>query len=348
MCDFPVLPDQIADEDQLDDLLTTPSAELVSFCARLQGPLVVIGAGGKMGPSLAVRAQRAIDQSGAESHVVAASRFSDPAAARWLKERGVQTVPVDVLQRRSLDALPDALNVIYLVGTKFGTGQNPSHTWALNTLAPSHVLQRYPHSTFVALSTGNVYPFTAVESGGPVESDPLGPVGEYANAAVGRERIFDYFSRQFGTAVALIRLNYATDLRYGVLTDLACKVAAGEPIDVTQGYFNSIWQGDANDLIIRSLDLAQSPPLPLNLTSPTTLSVRSVAETFGELMQRPVQFIGQEAETALLSNAAECRRRFGPPATPIETVIRWTASWVGNQGRLLNKPTHFEVRDGVF
>ena len=341
-------PEVIADEAQLEELLTTPSPELIEFAATLTGPVIVLGAGGKMGPTLAVRAQRAIVKAGADSEIIAVSRFSNPVARNWLDERGVKTISADLLRQESLDELPDAETIIYLIGSKFGTSQNPSHTWAVNTIAPACAMRRYPASKFVALSTGNVYAFTPVADGGSVETDALHPVGEYAFAAVGRERIFDHFSRLQSTPVAMIRLNYATDLRYGVLTDLACKVAKSEVIDLTQGYFNCIWQGDANDLIVRSLSLAESPPRAINLTSIETFSVRETAETFGRLMNRDVTFSGQESETALLSNASQCSQKLGKPATPMELVMRWTAQWVTSGGRLLGKPTHFEVRDGGF
>lgn len=342
------LPDTVSDETKLDQLLVTPSPELIEFAASLSGTILVLGAGGKMGPTLAARAQSAIKQSGSSAQVVAVSRFSDPAAREWLSERGVETIAADLLRQDSLEELPDADTIIYLIGSKFGTRQNPSHTWAVNTVAPTYAMHRYSASRFVALSTGNVYAFSRPDSGGSVETDALNPVGEYAFAAVGRERIFDHFSRLQDTPVAMIRLNYATDLRYGVLTDLATKVAQSQPIDLTQGYFNCIWQGDANDLIIRAIPLAQSPPNPINLTSLETFSVRSVAERFGELMNRAVQFTGSESETALLSNATKCSQLLGRPTTPMDQVIRWTAHWVASGGRLLGKPTHFEVRDGGF
>ena len=342
------LPDVIADEEQLDDLLTTPSDDLVEFTASLSGPIVVLGAGGKMGPTLAVRLQRAIDESDSAAHVVAVSRFSNETSRRWLKEHGVQTVAADLLRRDSFSDLPESDAIIYLIGSKFGTSTNPSHTWAVNTIAPTYAMERYRASRFVALSTGNVYPFSPVQGGGSLESDPLQPVGEYAYAAVGRERVFDHFSRADNTPVAMIRLNYATDLRYGVVTDLASKVAAGQPIDLTQGYFNCIWQGDANDFIIRALSFAESPSRPINLTSVETFSVREVAEQFGRLMGRKVIFTGTESETALLSNASQCRRLLGDPATSMDRVIRWVAHWVSSGGRMLGKPTNFEVRDGGF
>lgn len=343
-----LLPERIENESQLDELLVTPSEKLIEFAATLSGPIVVLGAGGKMGPTLAVRAQRAIEQAGANAHVVAVSRFSDPDARSWLDERGVQTIAADSMRQESIHELPDSDSIIYLIGSKFGTSENPSRTWAVNTIAPACAMQRYPGSRFVALSTGNVYPFSPVSVGGSVESDPLQPVGEYAYAAIGRERIFDHYSQTQNTPVAMIRLNYATDLRYGVLTDLATKVASGQPIDLTQGFFNCIWQGDANDLIIRSLPLAQSPPNPINLTSLETFSVRQVAERFAEILGRSVQFTGQESETALLSNASKCGDLLGAPETPMSQVIGWTADWVNSGGRLLGKPTHFEVRDGAF
>ena len=348
------LPELIENESRLDELLITPSKELVEFAGRLKGPVVILGAGGKMGPTLAVRLQRAIDQAGADrdsptqAKTVAVSRFSDPASRTWLEERGVETIAADSMRRDDLQTLPDSKNIIYLIGNKFGTSDNPSLTWAINTIAPACAMERYPDSRFVALSTGNVYPLSSTDGGGSVETDALQPVGEYAYAAIGRERIFDYYSRTQQTPVAMIRLNYATDLRYGVLTDLATRVLSGEPIDVTQGYFNCIWQGDANDLIIRSLAYAESPSNPINLTSVETFSVREVAQTFGELMNRSVEIVGQESDTALLNNASKCFDLLGKPATPMDRVIRWIAHWVQTGNPLLGKPTHFEVRDGAF
>lgn len=345
---MPTLPDRITDEQQLDELLTKPSEKLIEFAATLSGPVVILGAGGKMGPSLAARLQSAIQQAGADAKAVAVSRFSDPAARAWLSERRVETISADLMEPEVYAELPDAGHVIYLVGSKFGTRQNPSHTWAINTLTPANAMRRYRSSNVAALSTGNVYAFTPVTGDGSLESDPLQPVGEYACAAVGRERIFEHFCDQNQTPVALIRLNYATDLRYGVLTDLATQVTSGLPIDVTQGYFNCIWQGDANDLIIRSLGLASCPAKPLNLTSLETFSVRKVAQRMADQMGCSVSFTGREAETALLSNAGQCEQLLGPPETPMSHVIPWVAEWVKQGGRLLGKPTHFEVRDGGF
>jgi nucleoside-diphosphate-sugar epimerase len=260
----------------------------------------------------------------------------------------VQTHSADLLQPNDVAGLPDADNVIYLVGMKFGTTQSPSRTWAINCLAPAAAAQRYPHSCIVALSTGNVYPLVSVDSPGAVESDPLRPVGEYANSCLARERLFDYFSQQQGTPLAVIRLNYALDLRYGVLHDLTSKIWHGQPVDVTMGYVNCIWQGDANDMIIRALALTQSPPQPINLTGLEALSVRALARQLGELLGKPVELVGSEAPTALLSNAHLAAAHLQAPPTPLATVLRWTAHWVQQGGPVLGKPTHFQTRDGDF
>ncbi len=342
------LPNSIGSEDELDEVMTRPSPELVDEIRRVDGPLVVLGAGGKMGPSLAVRAKRAATEAGVDLDVIAVSRFSDESARRWLNERGVETRSADLLDGHALETLPDAPNVISLVGTKFGTSQNPSWTWAINALVPDRVVQRYQGARIVALSTGNVYPFVPTTSRGSVETDPLVPLGEYPFAAVARERIYEHHSQQQGTPIALIRLNYAVDLRYGVLVDIGRRVLAGEPVDVTMGYLNCIWQGDANDMILRSLSLAEAPPRPWNLTGPQTLSVRTIAEEFGSRLERPVQITGSEAETALLSNSSALCERLGEPSTPLETLLNWTADWLRSGGRLLDKPTHFEVRDGAY
>ena len=301
-----------------------------------------------MGPSLTVLARRAAEQAGHPLEIVAASRFSNNATRRWLEERGVCTIACDLLDPQSLRRLPEVENIIYLAGQKFGTTQNPSATWAINTLAPAAVCIRYPTSRITALSSGSIYPFTLVRNGGALESEPLTPLGEYANACVARERIFEHFSRQNGTPVALVRLFYAVELRYGVLVDLAQKVFNREPVDLSVGYLNWIWQGDANDLILRSLALARTPPEPLNLTHPKIQPVRSLAVKFGEIMGRDVQFVGHEADNALLGNPTRLCAQLGEPATPLDRVMRWTAHWILHQGRLLGKPTHFEVRDGNY
>jgi nucleoside-diphosphate-sugar epimerase len=335
-------------EDDLDELLTRPRPELITFVKGLRSPLMLLGAGGKMGPTLAVLARRAADAAGHSLEIIAASRFSDIATRRWFEVRGVQVLPLDLLNRDAVARLPDTANAIYLVGLKFGTSNDPAQTWAVNTLVPANIAERYPRAAIVALSTGNVYPFVPAPGPGSRETDSLTPLGEYANAAIARERIFGFFARRNATPLVVLRLNYAVDLRYGVLVDIARKVYAGEPVDLSMGYFNCIWQGDANDMILRAMALAQTPPLTLNLTGPKVLSVREVALRFGELLDRPAQTIGSEAATALLSNSSPASSLLGPPPTALEQVIHWTADWIKRGGRILDKPTHFETRDGKY
>ncbi len=343
-----ITPEVIESEEQLDELLTTPSAELVAVCRQWRDPLIVLGAGGKMGPSLAVLARRALDQAGVDVQVIAVSRFSDPRSKEYLHARGVETHAADVFDRRQLDTLPDSSNVVYLVGMKFGTSSDPVPTWATNTIAPVHACERFAGARLVALSTGNIYPLCTIDSGGSLESDPLTPVGEYPNAAVARERIFQHYAANCDTPIVLMRLNYAHDLHYGVLTDIAGKIWRGEAIDVTMGSFNAIWQGDANEMILRSLALCTSPATALNLTSPEIYSVRSVAEKLGEMLDREVRFIGQEAPTALLSNTAALQAALGRPRIVLEHMLPWIAHWTRNAGATHGKPTHFQTRDGKF
>lgn len=346
--DEAAVPALLETEAELEEQLTRPRRVLVDFIRSVRSPLVILGAGGKMGPTLAVLARRAAQAAGHPLQIVAVSRFSDPVARGWLEARGIATVACDLLDRDALGDLPDTTNLIYLVGLKFGTTEDPAATWAANALVPTHVVARFPAARMVALSTGNVYPLVPIVSGGATEESPLTPVGEYANAAVARERLFEFCARRHGTPVALLRLNYAVELRYGVLLDLARKVWTGEPIDLTQGFFNCIWQGDANEFILRALAVAQHPPLALNLTGPGVLSVRDLAGRLGEWLERRPHLVGTEAETALLSDAARAWDRLGWPPTPLEAVLRWTAHWVRSGGRTLNRPTHFEVRDGKY
>lgn len=345
---FKPLPAYIDDEETLDEVMTRPSPALLDWVENISSPLLILGAGGKMGPSLAVLAQRAAQESGHDLRVLAVSRFSDASVQGWLEEWGIETISFDLLNHRAYGSLPEAQDVIYMVGLKFGTAHNPAMTWVMNTLVPAYVAERYAQSRIVALSTGNVYPLVPVTSRGSKESDAMDPVGEYGNACMARERLFHHYSEQNNTPMALIRLNYAVDLRYGVLVDIAQKVSAEEPIDVTNGYLNCIWQGDANDMIIRSLDLVEAPARPLNLTYPQVFSVRSLAREVGALMEKEPVLVGEEADSAYLSNAELICERLGIPWTPIPTVLRWTARWIENDGRLLNKPTHFEVRDGKY
>jgi nucleoside-diphosphate-sugar epimerase len=348
LSESPSVPERLETEEALEELLTRPSVDLVHFIKSVRSPLLVLGAGGKMGPTLAVLARRAAEQAGHKLDVLAVSRFSDARARAWLETRGVGTLSCDLLDRKAVSQLPAAQDIIYLVGMKFGTSQNPAQTWAANTIVPIWVGERYAGARMAALSTGNVYPLGPVSRGGTVESDPLLPVGEYANSALGRERIFEFFAQRDGTRFALLRLFYAVEMRYGVLRDLADKIWAGQPVDLANGYFNCIWQGDANELVLRSLALAAAPAQAFNLTSPEVFHVRAVAKRLGELLSKPVRFAGTESDTTLAGNSAKITALLGRPATPLETMLRWTAAWVKAGGRSLGKPTHFEARDGRF
>lgn len=344
MTDFP----PITNEQELDELMSRPRRILIEFMKSVTSPLVILGAGGKMGPTLAILARRAALEAGNSLKIIAISRFSDPEVRQNLERQGVHTLSVDLMERSSYEQLPDASHVIYLIGLKFGTSLNPGMTWATNTLIPAYTCERYPHSKMVALSSGNVYPLTPVLGPGARETDPLEPLGEYSNSCVARERIFDYYSSRNGTPIALIRLFYALDLRYGVLFDIAKRVFTGEPIDLATGYFNCIWQGDANEMIIRALSLVGSPPYALNLTSPARFSVRQVAQEFSHLMGKKAILEGVETDSALLGNTEKLTAILGEPGTPWDWAMRWTADWVMMGGSSLSKPTHFETRNGKY
>ena len=341
------LPEQIRTEAELNEVMTRPTPALIDFIPSLNGPLLILGAGGKMGPTLAVLAQRAVAAAGRGPEIVAVSRFSSAEVRAWLEDHGVRTIAADLMEPGSLACLPDTDALIYMVGSKFGTTDYPERTWAINALLPTRVVKRYPRTRMAALSTGNVYPMAPVTGPGSKESDPLTPKGEYANSCVGRERLLGFCARRSGTPVVLIRLSYALDLRYGVLVDIARKIDAGRSVDVTMGYANGIWQGDANEMILRSLALARCPAYPLNLTGPR-FSVREVAMRFGQWMERPVTLVGQEAKTAYLSDTSRLHQTLGRPSTPLDVVMRWTACWIAGGGRLLDKPTHFETRNGHY
>lgn len=338
----------IANEQELDDLLARPSEADIETARKLNGDVLILGVAGKMGPSLARRIRRAITQASVNSRVIGVSRFSSPESRQLLEQHGIQTISADLLRDEQLQALPDCPNVVYMAARKFGSTGDEAYTWAMNTYLPARAAERFRQSRIVAFSSGNVYPFVPVSSGGATEQTPPEPVGEYAMSAFGRERLFTYFSNLHGTAVTILRLNYAVELRYGVLYDIGRKVYEREAVDLTMGNANVIWQGDANSVCFQSLLHASTPPLVLNLTGPETLSVRWVAERFGQLLGVAPTFTGQESPAALLNNAAHCFRLFGYPAVPVGQLIEWTARWIGSGGRSLNKPTHFEARDGKF
>jgi nucleoside-diphosphate-sugar epimerase len=337
-------PDLIRDEAELDDVLTRPSPELIAFAPKIQSPLVVLGAGGKMGPTLAVMAKRARPN----LEVIAVSRFSDSRARARLEERDVKTISCDLLDESAVKWLPDSENVIHMVGQKFGTSQNPASTWAMNTIVPARVAERYRRARIVALSTGNVYPNSEVSRGGSQETDPLTPIGEYPNSAVGRERVFQFYSERNGTPVVLLRLFYAIDLRYGVVVDVAQKIWRDEPISLGNGRFNCIWQADANEFVLRAIALTESTAAVYNLCRPEIYSVREVSMRLGELLGREPKFNGSEHPTALIADAQKLTSKFGPPQTSLETILRWVAHWTKSGGRNIGKPTHFEVTDGKY
>ena len=341
-------PARIKDEQQLEELLSRPSADVVELFTRLRGTLAVIGAGGKIGPSLTGMACRARDAAGGDREIVAVDLVPDPAVRARLDRAGARTIACDLLSPQAAADLPDARNVIYMVGMKFGTSGEPSRTWAVNTLPTDYVARRFRDARIVAFSTGCVYDLVPAESGGSVETDPLEPRGEYSNACVARERIFEHVSGLHGTPMVLMRLNYAVEMRYGVLADLASAVLAGDPVDLAMGYFNVIWQGDASAAALRLLEHAASPPRAINVTGRERLSIREVARRFGELTGREVRLAGAEADTALLSNAAQAHRLLGPPGTPTDRVIEWTADWLLRGRPTLGKPTHFQTRDGRY
>ncbi|HYP13331.1 MAG TPA: NAD-dependent epimerase/dehydratase family protein, partial [Bryobacteraceae bacterium] len=310
----------IANETDLEELLSRPTDRDIVAMSQLRGPLLILGAGGKMGPTLAMRARRA----GAE-HVIAVARFSSTDACKRLDESGIETISADLLDEKALQRLPDAPHVIFMAAMKFGTSGAEHLTWALNTYLPGRIAERYRSSAIVAFSTGNVYPLSAIAEGGSTEESQTNPVGEYAQSALGRERMFQYGSKQFGTRCVLLRLNYAVELRYGVLLDIGLKVFNRSPVDVSMGMVNVIWQGDANSACLQSFRHCQAPPLVLNLTGPETLSVRWIAQEFGNQFEIEPKFEGSEQDTALLSNSTRAMHLFGyPTVTPLQ-AIEWTA-----------------------
>ena len=314
----------------------------------LDGDIVVLGAGGKLGPSLVRLATRAVAAAGTGAEVIAVSRFSSEKSRALIDATGARVFPADISDEESLHDLPDAGNVVYLVGAKFGSHGQEAATWATNTYLPGRIVQRYAGSRIAALSTGNVYPLVPVSSGGATERDDVGPIGEYAMSCLGRERVMAHFAQATGTRLSLLRLNYAVELRYGVLIDIARTILADEPVDLTTGFANVVWQGYANEVTLRSLLHAQVSPFVLNLTGPESVSIRSVAQRLADLLGRELRFTETEAKTALLSNAAKCHGMFGYPSVPLDELITLTADWMLAGGELLGKPTKFQQRDGRF
>ncbi len=338
------LPEKFISCEQLEEFMTRPSQTLINDLADVEGDILVLGVSGKMGPTLARLAKRAAPQ----KRIIGVARFSNPGQRQTLENHGVETIRADLLDDDQLSSLPKLENVIFMAGFKFGATGNEDYTWAMNVHCPALVAQAFRESRIVSLSTACVYPFADVASGGAKEDLAPNPPGEYAQSCVGRERMFQYFSRKFGTSGCLIRLSYAIDLRYGVLHDLARKVFDNRPVDLTTGYANVIWQGDANRQILRALKHCSSPPMALNVSNSPPISIRDLAERFAVLFNKPVQLTGTENARSWLINTSKAQSLFGPPAVSLESMVSWTADWILRGGESLGKPTHFEIRDGAY
>lgn len=333
---------------QLDELLSRPTPAVIEQFAKLEGDLILLGVGGKMGPTLARMALRASREAGTRRRIIGVSRFTNQPLQKQLQACGVETVAGDLLDEKFVASLPAAPLVVSMAGMKFGATGNESLVWAMNCHLPTLICRKYATSRITAFSTGNVYGLVPVTSAGSVETDPPRPEGEYAMSCLGRERMFEHFSQTQGTPTTILRLNYACELRYGVLVDLAQKIHAAKPIDLSMGLANVIWQGDANAVALLALGHATSPARYLNLTGPETFSIRRVCEQLGERMGRVPVFIGEPQPEALLNNSQQSHRSFGYPQVSLEQMIEWVATWVAVGGEYLGKPTKYEVRDGRF
>jgi nucleoside-diphosphate-sugar epimerase len=334
--------------EELEARMTEPSDELIRDIKELDGDILLLGIGGKMGPTLGKLAVNAVKEAGVNKRIIGASRLSDPNMRQDLENAGIETIAVDLLNDAELQKLPDVRNILYMAGNKFGTAGNEHFTWAMNAYLPGRVAEKYRNSRIVAFSTGNVYPLTPLVNGGATEDQPTGPVGEYGQSCLGRERVFEHFARKYQIPLTIYRLNYAIDLRYGVLLEVAKAVKEGKPIDISMGHVNCIWQGDANEIALRALTVCSTPPTVLNVTGPETVSIRWVAQAFGERLGTKPTFVGEESSTALLSNAGKSHQLFGYPKVSLRDMIDWIADWVSEGGATWNKPTHFQERKGNY
>jgi len=328
--------------------LLEPSADLIEDMATIDGDIIVLGIGGKMEPGLARVAKQAIDKAGINKKIIGVARFSEPGLQEQLNSEGIETISADLLNEDDLQALPQEKNVLYLAGTKFGTTGKESLTWAMNSYLPGRVAQKFKNSRIVVFSTGNVYPLVPVVSGGATEDLPPEPIGEYAQSCLGRERIFQYFSLKNNTPVLIYRLNYANDVTYGVLHEIAKSVKENQPVDLSMGTASVIWQGDANEIAIRCLKHCSAPAKILNVTGPETVSLRWLAEQFGKMLGVTPEFINEERSTSFLSNAAESFRLFGYPKVTLKQMMEVILEWLNEGGKTLNKPTHFSERKGRY
>jgi nucleoside-diphosphate-sugar epimerase len=342
------LPDKITTEEQLDEVMSLGSPNLIRMMKATAGNIIILGCAGKIGVQLAMAAVKAIAKAGGRNKVIGVSRFSDENARKKMESFGIETIKCDLLDRDWVAKLPKVRNVIFMAGKKFGTGRAEDITWAMNTVVPANVVQHFKKSRIVAFSTGNVYDLVRVCGAMSTEDDCPNPKGEYAQSTLGRERIFEYFSNLNKTPVCIIRLNYAIDLRYGVLRDIGTRVFADQPIDLSTGHVNVIWQGDVINQSILCLEHCSSPANIINMTGPETASVRYIARQFARIFGKTAAFSNEESPTALLSNASKAARLFGYPSVPLLRMIEWVAHWIAMDGPSLEKPTHFEVRDGKF
>lgn len=334
--------------EQLDRELCEPSERLLRDVVRLDGDLIILGVGGKMGPSLAKLAKNALEKAGVKGRVIGVSRFSSPRVREDLEDHGVETIAADLLEEAQLQTLPEAENVIFMAGRKFGTTGKEHLTWAMNTYLPGRVAEKFRNSRIVSFSTGNVYPLVPLAHGGASEELPAAPVGEYAQSCLGRERVFEHFSRKYGIPMVYFRLNYAIDMRYGVLFEIARSVKERRPVDLRMGHVNVIWQGDANEMAIRALLHCQSPPRILNVTGPESVSVRWLARQFGARFGVEPILRNEEAGDALISNASAAHQLFGYPRVSLRQMMDWTVRWLQSGGVVLDRPTHFQEREGTF
>lgn len=341
-------PEYFHTEEELEEALSMPTPEVIELVKNLEGDIIFLGVAGKMGVSMARMAMKACEKAGIKKRIMGVSRFSSEKQRLFLEESGIETLKGDLLEQGFLNSLPDVANVFYLAGMKFGTQGNEPDTWAMNSYLPGLVAEKYKKSKIVAFSTGCVYPLVSYKSGGSKETDAPQPIGEYAQSCLGRERLFEFGSIKYHTPVSLIRLFYSVEMRYGVLVDIAAKVTNGEPVDVTMGYANVIWQGDANAMILQAINYCESPAMTLNITGPELISICETALEFGRLMHKKVTIIGNEGDTALLGNAGLSFKLIGKPNVPVDKVIGWTAKWIEGNNKLLGKPTHFEIRDGKY
>ena len=340
--------DRVWSEDALDTLLSTPSAKLIEDMRQIEGDIMVLGAGGKMGPSLCLLIQNAIREAGVNKQLTAVSRFTDEFAVRLMEKNGIRTISCDMMEPGAIDKLPDCPNIIFLAGRKFGTDGQEALTWAMNSILPAKVAYRYRNARIVVFSSGNVYPMATLHSGGALETESPLPNGEYAMSCLARERAFQYHAQTYGTQIMIYRLSFAVDLRYGVLYDIASSILKEEPISLTMPAFNCIWQGDANEMAIRGLLRASTADTIYNVTGPAIVSMEYAATRLGQLLGKAPVLVDAPTETAYVANSAKAMQEFGYPLVDINTLLAWQAEWILTGGRSLNKPTHYETRNGKY